>query len=317
MKPILTGLLSITLFFLVCEVSKAGPWYTGPLLAPSGHTIPKGHTNLEIYDFNTVILGIYDNRGHVSRTPGNRTYALSPIFSHGLTDKVDLQFSGAYNHNRYAGASSTLLGDSSVTLGYQLLEQKEARWRPDLRVTLQEILPTGRYENLNPAKNGTDSTGLGSYQTAINFNFQLLRELKNAHYLRTRLSLGYVKANKVHIDGFSSYGGNAGTDGSIFPGNLISADLATELSLTQNWVAVMEVFSNRRKSTRFKGTPGFDAQDNFDTIGRGVGRQFSLAPAMEYNFSPNIGIISGVWFPVYGNQTAKFVSYIVALNAFW
>lgn len=317
MKQLFISLLCCILSFSICGTSQAGPWYTGPLLAPAGHTIPRGHTNLELYDFNTVIPGIYNNAGHVFRTPNNRSYAFYPIFSHGLTDKIDIQLVPAYDYNQNNGPHSQHIGDTGVVLGYQLLEQKGARFRPDLRVTVLEILPTGRYENLNPAKKGTDSTGLGSYQTGLNLNFQHLTELGEVHYLRSRLSLGYVKASRVHIEGFSSYGGNAATNGSIDPGDLISADLAGELSLTQNWVAVMEVFANNRQASAFKGLPGLDAEGDFDTIGHGRGKQVSLAPALEYNFSPNVGIISGVWFTVYGHQTAKFASYVVALNAFW
>lgn len=305
------------LFFSICQASVAAPWFTGPILAPAGHNIPKGHTNLEIYGFKTDVRGVYDNDGNVIRTPKNGSYSVNPVISYGLTDKIDGQLVVTYNENHLAGAHSQRIGDTNVTLGYQFLEQKKARWRPDLRITVQEIFPTGHFDHLNPDKNGTDSTGLGSYQTAFNLNFQHLAQVTEVNYLRTRLSLGYVKALNVKVDGLSVYGGTDVTHGNVNPGDTLSADLATELTLTQNWVAVMEINASDREATRFSGITGFADEDDFDTIGHSIGKQVSLAPAIEYNFTPNIGVISGIWFPVYGRNTPKFVSYVVALNAYW
>lgn len=311
-----TGSLAV-LFFSVSQIAIAGPWFTGPILAPAGHTIPKGHTNFELYGFKTEVTGIYDDQGHVNQVPDIGSISVNPVLSYGLTDKIDGQLVVTYNDNHQTGVHSKRMGDTNIGLGYQLLEQKDARWRPDLRVTLQEILPTGRFDHLNPVKLGTDSTGLGSHQTALNLNFQHLVQLADVNYLRTRLSMGYVKASDVHIEGLSAYGGTALTSGKVNPGNTVGADLAAELSLTQNWVAVMEVNASNRQATKFSGQTGFSDVDDFDTIGHSVGKQVSLAPAIEYNFSPNVGIISGVWFPVYGRNTAKFTSYVVALNAYW
>lgn len=310
----------LSLFILsafVWEISFAGPWYTGPLLAPAGHTIPKGHTNFEMYGFFTEIQGAYNGNGQVSGTPGVRNYVANPIFSHGLTDKVDIQYGVPYNFNQNQNIHARAVGDISVTLGYQMLEQRQSKWRPDLRVTLQETLPSGNYNHLNPALRGTDATGSGSYQTALNLNFQHVLHLKGIHYYRTRLSLGYAYAADVMIDDFSTYGGNPTTRGVIRPGNQASIDLAGELSLTQRWVAVMEAYASNRQATTFTGNPGVDSNGMLNSIGRGAAKFVSLAPAIEYNFSPNIGIIGGVWFTLDGRNTAKFSSTVIALNAYW
>jgi hypothetical protein len=309
--------LPFLLLYSLCESVLAGPWYTGPLLAPAGHTIPNGHTNLELYAFITDIEGIYNSFGKIRHTPGDRNYVGDAIFSHGITDKMDVQFVLPYTYNRNNGAKSHRLSDVSAALGFQLLEQKQSRFRPDLRFTVQEIIPTGRYENLNVFENGTDATGLGSYQTAFNFNFQLLTELNAAHYLRTRLSLGYVDASPTKVSGLSIYGGNASTIGKIRPGNMISVDLAGELGLTENWVAVMEAFVSRRRESAFSGFVGIDEMGNPATIGHDLSKQVTLAPALEYNFNANVGLIGGVWFTVNGRETAEFYSSVIALNMYW
>ena len=302
---------------LASTLSFAGPWYTGPVLAAAGHTIPKGHTNVEFYSFNTGIIGVYDDQGTVHPIHKNRSYSTNAIISHGLTDKIDVQAVFAYNFNYNTGAHSQEPGDTTIGLGYQILEQKDKLWRPDIRFTVQEILPTGPYQHLNPNKLGTDSSGLGAYQTAFSINLQNVQQLTDTHYLRTRFTTSYLVAQDTHVQGLSAYGGTLQTQGTANPGDSRAVDLATELSLTQNWVAVMEVNASKRNASRFKGMTGIKDMDDFDTIGHEVGKQVSLAPALEFNFTPTVGLIGGVWFPVYGRSTPKFVSYDLALNAFW
>ncbi|CEK10436.1 transporter family protein [Legionella hackeliae] len=314
--------LSTTSLLAFCCFSSSltwagGPWFTGPLLAPAGHTIPRGHTNLEVYGFYTDNEGIYTRHWKLIHTPRSESIVGNPIFSHGLTDKLDIQYGIPYVYNKNQGASAQGLGDTSVALGYQLLEQKGSSWRPDLRVTVQEIIPTGKFETLNPLNNGADATGLGSYQTGIAFNFQHLRQIGETHYLRTRLSLNYLHAYDVDIEGASSFGGTTQTLGTINPGSLFTADLAAEFTLTQNWVAVMEGYYASRAATRFRGFIGNDAQGNPASIGHGDIEEITLSPAIEYNFSPNIGIIAGPWFTVSGRETTKFISYVAAINAYW
>ncbi|KTD06899.1 hypothetical protein [Legionella jamestowniensis] len=311
----ITGLLGFGCFS--SNIAWAGPWFTGPLLAPAGHTIPRGHSNLELYGFYTDNEGIYTRHWKLVHTPHSESIIGNPIFSHGLTDKLDIQYGVPYVYNKNKGRQAQGLGDTSVTLGYQLLEQKESKWRPDLRVTVQEIFPTGKFEALDPLNNGADATGLGSYQTGVALNFQHLLPVGETHYLRTRLSLNYLYANTVDIQGASSFGGTPFTQGTIDPGDLFTADLAAEFTLTQNWVAVMEGYYASRAATQFSGFIGNNAQGMPAPIGHGNIEEITLAPAIEYNFSPNIGIIAGPWFTVTGRETTQFISYVAAFNAYW
>lgn len=312
-KCILGGILSLSL----TNLSFADPWFTGPILAPAGHTIPRGHTNFEMYGFDTVSHGIYSRFWRVIHTPGSESLVADPIFTHGLTDKMDIQYAIPYIFNRNQGVTSHRVGDASVTLGYQLMEQKGSLYKPDLRIALQEVLPTGRFQLLNALNNGADATGLGSYQTGVALNFQHLRQLGETHYLRTRLSLSYLYTSDVNIMGLSSFGGSPNTNGVIDPGNLSTVDLAGELTLTQNWVAVMEAYYAKRTPSRFRGFLGTDVHGMPAMIGHGNIEEITLAPAVEYNFSPTIGLIAGPWFTVAGRETSQFISYVVALNAYW
>lgn len=313
----LAKFLQAVLLSLLTSTVWAVPWFTGPLLAPAGRTVPKGHTNLETYLFFTNLLGVYSTHGNIIHTPNNRNIIFNPIFTHGLTDNIDLQFSAPYSYNSYNDSSSHRLGDTGVILGYQLMRQQDSLWRPNLRIALQEIIPTGRVDGLNPVNNGTDATGLGSYQTVLNFNFEHLHQFDELRYLRTRLSVGYAYAAPASIEGLSVYGGSKDTRGEINPGNQMSVDVAFELSITQEWVAVLEGFASRRKSSQFSGVPGFDPLGNTNFIGSDLGQQLTFAPAIEYNFSPNIGVIAGTWFTARGKSTAEFMSWVIALNMYW
>lgn len=316
-QRILVKLVTLSTLFFSAKLGFAEPWYTGPLLAPAGRTIPNGHTNFELYGFYTLDTGFYNNAGRHVRAPTDNSEVINPVFSHGITEKMDLQFSIPFVNNRAQGTRSRRIGDFAATLGFQLWEQKKSKWIPNARFTLQEIVPTGKFQQLNPALNGTDATGLGVYQTLFGINFQHLAQITEANYLRTRLVINYAAANSTHVHGLSSYGGTPMTVGDIKPGDLWSADLAGEYNLTQKWVAVLETFISRRQATNFHGYIGNNPDGTPGTIGRGISDLYTLAPAIEYNFNANIGIIGGTWFTLGGRNTSRFNSYILGLNAYW
>jgi hypothetical protein len=303
---------------LMSQVALAGPWFTGPLLAPAGHTVARGHTNLEVYGLNVDTNGGYNNFGQLIHTPLFKTVVANPILTHGFTDWLDVQLTLPYVFNSTRGVHYNRLADVAIALGVQLLEQKSSPKRIDMRILLQETFPTGRYDRLNPSALGTDSTGLGSYQTQIGLNFQYLLELYNAHYLRARLIISRLYSSPVQIYGLSSYGGTSSTVGQINPGSENGVDLAFEYTLTQNWVAVMEGSMSNGRATRFNGILNIgNIGGPTASIGSGQYNEKALAPALEYNFNSNIGLIGGVWFPVSGKNTSHYMTYVLALNAYW
>lgn len=296
----------------------AGPWFTGPLLAPAGHTIPKGHTNIEVYGLDVLTDGSYNNFGVLNTARTFRTLVVNPIMTHGFTDWLDVQLVLPYVFNSTRGVNYNRLADIGVTLGFQLVEQNGSPKRMDVRVLVQETLPTGRYQNLGPTNIGTDSTGLGSYQTQFGLDFQYLFEVYNSHYLRTRLIFSRLYSTPVNVSGLNSYGGTIATRGKINPGTENGIDLAFEYTLTQNWVAVMEGTMSNGQATRFNGILNIgNIGGPGATIGSGQYREKALAPALEYNFSGNLGLIGGVWFPVSGKNTSHYMTYVLALNAYW
>ncbi len=312
------SLLCITAFTVLnCIPASADPWFTGPLLAPSGVNTALGSFSLETYGYYTQNIGAYNRHMKLSSTTASYTTQISPTIYYGLADRVDTEFNLPYAINRSQKTAGRYIGDVSALLGFQLQEQKEARWRPNIRLTLQEVFPTGPYEQLNPANKGTDGTGLGSYQTELALNFQHLISFSENYSLCTILSLSYLNAQPVQITGLNSYGGNTKTRGKINPGNSMSIDLAGQLSLTKNWVAVMEGYYIIQQGTKFRGFTGADARGLAPAIGYPGYKELSLAPAIEYNFNETYGIIAGMWYSANGKNSPRFKSTIIAFNASW
>ena len=295
----------------------AAPWFTGPLLAPAGHTVPAGHSVFEPYIFSTVSKGAFNNDWHLIHTPTFQSDTLNIIFTHGFTDKIDVQFILPYQYNRALGASYQHVGDTVFTVGYQAIEQKNSRWIPNLRITVQEVIPSGKFSSLSPINNGTDASGFGAYQTGVALNFQHLLQLTEINYLRTRLSIAYLYAGSVNVNGNTVFGGNESTSGKVNPGDQISADIAAEITLSQHWVGVLEGYFANRSRTTFVGTPGIDFFGNVPTVGQLETDQITLAPAIEYNFNEHVGVIGGYWWSLAGRDTSAFSTGVVAINIYW
>lgn len=310
--------LLINLIFLTpfIHATSSAPWLTGPLLAPAGHTVPRGHTNFEFYGLDIFTNGHFDESGRLTRTPLFRTVVADPILTHGFTDWLDVQIVAPYAFNSTLGRHSDRMADVSGTVGLQILEQRESAWKPDLRFAIQEIFPTGRFEFLDPAALGTDATGIGAYQTQLALNFQQVTEFKS-HFLRTRLSLTRLYCSPVTVHGFNSFGGSEKTEGIVNAGVENDADLAFEFTLTQHWVLVMEGYISQGDSVLFNGTNSIGNIGPAVTTLSGPYYEEALAPAIEYNFTANVGLIGGVWFPVKSRNTSDYMTYLLALNAYW
>lgn len=345
MKIIKTTMQRVSCLFLLIGVSgsaDADPWFTGPLLALPGQTVPRGHIDASLMIPTALSNAIYNSDWRLVAQPHFNSTQIAPEIIYGLADRVDLQYDGTYMMNENDRRSHEHLGDTSVTIGYQALTQANTPYSPDLRITLQEVIPTGLYDNLTPANNGTEATGTGSYQSAVGFNFQYLASLSSDHYLNTHASVTYTHAAMVALNGISTYGGTQRTKGRIKPGDSIGIDLACELTLTQQWVLVLEGNAIYQQASKFYGQVGarnsndplplhrisrfsvianrlFPSRHNIGRrdIGSGNLDQFTLAPAIEYNFSANYGIIAGAWFTVAGKNTPAFFAPMITLNAYW
>lgn len=288
------------------EDAMLSPWFTGPLLVPAAECNPKGDASWQPYLFVTNNFGEYDSHWQPQNTPN--TWNVIPFVdvTYGLSSFMDIEATASFVYNYSQGSSAVRFTDWSLILGFQGLRDTLGTWEPNLRITLQQVFPFGQYDHLNPKKHGTDGSGSGAYQTAINFTFDKTFLYATDKYFRIRWSLGYFFPVPVHIQGLSVYGGAPGTDGKVFPGQTFLGYLSGEVQITQHWAFACDSEYLIKRHDRFSGKPGTGGDGEKASVGNPFSVQISMAPAIEYSFSENFGLIGGVWFSVAGKNASRF-----------
>ncbi len=288
------------------------PWYAGPLLTPSAHILPPGDVNIQPYFFYTNNYAKFDEHGHSHKI--SNIHTINPVVPVliGILPWMDLSFAvqGVWNQakKQYTG----FWGDTSVGLGFGLLS--EGPYRPALLFGVRETFPSGRYQKLNPKKDGTDATGAGSYNTTLSFNISKVLWWVTLHPMNFRVSLNYSFPALVSVRDYNAYGGGSGTRGRVHPGNTFQGDLGYEYSFTQKWVAALDIVYSYSRKTTFSGHPGFSAPGVPATVGGPFNDQLSLAPALEYNPNENLSYLVGVWFSVWGRNSLNFASAVLSVE---
>jgi hypothetical protein len=293
------------------------PWLTGPLIAPSSHIVPLGYVNAEPYIYAIANTGVYGSNWSSKKTPNNWAISSQTPIQIGLTSFMNFQFVPTVFWNYTEHEASWAFGDLPLFLDIQLYRAPEGGWAPNTKLSLRETAPTGKYRNLNPKKLGTDAGGAGTWDSGLGVVLGNIYNISGVHYFNYRLALIYMLPAPVHLEGFNNYGGGYGTDGRFYPSQSFQVDFGLEITLAQTWAFAMDVIGNWSGKTRFTGNVGTDAEGHPALIGSDAGLQFSLAPAIEYNWSSACGIIFGSWFSVAGRNSPVFSSGVFALNAYF
>lgn len=294
------------------------PWFTGPLLAPAAIPIPVGHIDIEPYLYATARTAFYDRDWHAaSRSSTFWNINFQTLVEFGLTSFMDLEFVPSFSYNFTDGAGNWSFNDLDVLVNFQIFNLHFPDlngWNSALKLAFTETFPTGKYQNLNPKKKFTDQGGQGSWQTAVGLVWGNQVHVTGHQFFNSRLLMIYTHSTSVSVKGFNAYGGGFGTRGTVHPGGNFQIDLGLEYSLTQNWVVATDLVGIWQGRNTFKGIEGEMAPRSPAQTGLGSSAQFSLAPAIEYNWSEDIGLIAGVWFTVAGREASKFASGVIAFN---
>ena len=120
-----------------------------------------------------------------------------------------------------------------------------------------------------------------------------------------------VYSSHVPVHGPSYYGGGLGTDGTVSPGLSLSAFLSAELSLTRRWALALDLVYARYGRTTFRGEDGVDANGAPASLETPTGSLFTVAPALEYSWSENEGLIAGMTFGVAGRNVPQAIGVVV------
>ena len=298
--------------------SRSDAWWTGPLLAASASTLPKGHFLVEPYLFDSIVHQRFDNNGvrrDVAHTEslGSLTYLL-----YGVTDRISAGLIPrfGYTQTSQAGRSTGVgMGDVAVQAQYRLTQFQEGSSVPTMSVVLGETYPTGKYDRLG--EHPSDGFGAGVKTTTVSLYAQDFFWMPGGRILRTRLDLSYAFSGSATVRDVSVYGTTAGFHGRASPGDALTVDAAWEYSLTRNWVLALDAVYEHDDSTRVAGQDlskaTYPAVASI-LLNSGSSESLSFAPAVEYNWSGNVGVIMGVKFPATGRNTSAALIPVVAVN---
>jgi hypothetical protein len=297
-------------------------WWTGPIFASTATTLPQGHYLIEPDFYDLISYGSYDDRW--AKQASARTNAVRSLsfLIYGVTDSFTAGVLPRFGFNEINGSadSGLRIGDTTVRLQYRVAQFREGGSSPALSLVLDETFPTGSYDELGTRPSG--GIGSGAYETTASAFSQYYFWVGNGRILRTRLDVSYEFADShVKLKDVSVYGTGSGFRGYAEPGSSFVADLAFEYSLTMNWVPVLELIYEHDGST---GVIGYGTKESpIALISASVQMQsgsrdaFTLAPAIEYNWSKSVGVIVGVAATVAGRNTSATVMPVVGINMFY
>ena len=272
-------------------------WWTGPLVTYSARSLPQGHMLIEPY--------VYDVSTRDSDTVHSFTY-----FLYGLTDKLTVgvapDFAWTSSKNG-PDSSGPHLGDVTLRAQYSLIQMDAEKGVPDIALAVLQNLPTGKYDRLN---RGADGFGAGGYGTTLAVYSQMLWWMPTGRLLRTRLDIMETFTPTVPVRDASVYGTTQGFFGHAAPGNQFSAQAGFEYSLTRAWVLATDLVWFHNDPTVTVGARA-GAPVRLDSRNSDV---FGYAPAIEYNWSPNVGLIAGVRVFAPTHNAKASVTPVIALN---
>jgi hypothetical protein len=281
-------------------------WWTGPMLAASPNTLPHGHILIEPYFF--------DVKTEHSDFFGSLTYAL-----YGLLDRLTVGsiINAGYNRpDEGSNSSGVGFGDLTLQASYRLTQFKKGGWIPTTAVVFQERLPTGKFDNLGTRP--SDGIGSGAYTTAIALYGQSYFWLPNHRILRARVNLTQSFSHSVDLENVSVYGTANGFRGTARPGASFSALGALEYSISRSWVLALDVQFNHAGNTRVSGFDSTDPATNPEPPGilfnSGSRHSFAFAPAIEYSWTPNIGVLLGTRIIPSNPKTTHSITPAIAVN---
>ena len=292
------------------------PWFTGTLLSTRGRTLDPGHVVVQPYFFYTRYGGLYNDTWRLHSATVSRTLIQQTFIIYGLTSRIDIGIAPQWLENSASGTSTSGFGDLPVQLGFQVLRNDSDSWLPHVLFWVQEVFPTGRYNDLEPSMVESGGIGGGAFGTTLGVAIQKVLRLGGNHVLRYRLNASYGFYSPVTVHGFNTYGGGFGTAGRVEPGSVTTVSVAGEYALTQHVVLALDVGFQTINATHFSGALGVDEDGGPAIVGKGYSNLLSIAPAVEYHFTQQVGLIAGPWLSLRGKNTSEFFGVVAALYLF-
>ncbi len=290
-------------------------WWTGPLLAPSAATLPRGHFLIEPYLYDVTTQGRYDSAGARRSATHSNGFGSLTYLNYGLLDRVTVGAIPTLGFTTVSGSPSSSgveLGDLTLQGQVGITRFRPCHRAPAIAVAIQETFPTGKYDRLG--NRPADGLGGGAYSTTVALFSQKYFWLPNGRILRTRLNVLQTFSNVVSVRDVSVYGTGTGFRGHAYPGSSLFLDLAGEYSLTRSWVLALDIAYRQTGNTHVAGRNLLDPAGGNVNSDLGSSRIFFLAPAVEYNWKPNLGAIVGVRLVPAGRNATSTLTPVMAIN---
>jgi len=298
----------------VVRQSLEDAWWTGPMLAPSAATLPRGHFLIEPYLYDVTVQGTYDSNGIRRRAPHSNGFGSLTYMNYGLANRFTVGLIPTFGYNELSNGSSSGgigAGDLTVQAQYRLTLFHEGSWVPTTSVAVQQTLPTGKYDRLG--NRPSDGFGAGAYTTTVAFYSQTYFWLPKGRILRLRFNVLPAFSRSVNVEDVSVYGTPAGFRGYAKPGSSVFLDAAAEYSLTRHWVLALDATYRYQGNTLVSGH-NISSSTQRIQLNSGVSGAFGLAPAIEYNFTSKLGVLLGMRLIPAGRNTAVTITPAVAIN---
>lgn len=297
--------------------SLADAWWTGPMLANSAAMLPRGHLLVEPYVYDVDAQGSFDAAGTrhgsaASHSLGSLTYII-----YGLTDRVALGVIPVLGYNATPPRSSRLaVGDPSLLVQFGLSKFRPGNSTPATAVSIEETFPTARYDRLGGRVG--DGFGSGAYTTTLEFLSQDYFWLPNGRVLRMRFDASHAMSSVARVNDESVYATAAGFQGRARPGASTFLDLSSEYSLSRAFVLALDVTYKHAAGTLVTGMDASglsSAGDPAAVSSRSAASDaVALAPAVEYSWSPLMGVLLGARIITAGRSTAATITPAIAID---
>jgi hypothetical protein len=273
--------------------------WTGPLLASTAETLPRGHFYTEPYFFDGISGGDHN--------PGS-----SGFYQYGIADNWTVGVQPFFSFGTQKYNREVAIGDFKL-LSQVRISRFTAKHRvPSVAIVTNLVIPTGKDDRLGALKQGH---GSGSFAPEIGLNLQQYFLLRNGHLLRARINLLKNFPLRHEVSGRSVFGTDSEFRGRAKPGSKTTVVVAAEYSLTQEWALAFDVERDQWGKTKVVGrdTPDGPLIRQLSPRSWNIG----FAPAVEYNWSARAGAIFGVWVVPKGHNTEASVTPAIAIQRFW
>lgn len=293
-------------------------WWTGPILAASAATLPRGRFLVEPYVYDVITTSRFDAEGKRRNTDDVNSFGSLTYINYGLTDRITIGVIPTFGFNDVPGSADSSgigLGDISVQAQYRVTQFQEGGWVPTTSLVLMQSLPTGKHDRLGDRP--SEGLGSGAYVTTLAWYSMHYLWMPNGRIMRTRLNVSRSFAQDAAVSDVSVYGTPESFRGHASPGDSWAINSSWEYSATRNWVLALDLVYQHNESTSVRGS----LPDPADPLARvdfradcGSGWQFGIAPAIEYNFTSTVGVIFGArWFAA-GRNASAGVTPVAAIN---